>query len=114
MSNESERELQQRLRKLEAEINSKSVPEYQVRKIPNTDKSGFTSANVHIERIVQWFKGLSKIGQVAVCGVGFVVTLTVIQAVFRLLSAVMSLAVLAMLLYLGYKFVVSNSSKDKQ
>ncbi len=115
MSNESERELQQRLQNLEAEINSASVPDYQVHKIPNpnTDPANFISTNVHIRQIVQWFKGLSKTAQVVVCGVGFLATLTMLQALFKLVSAVISLAILAVLLYLGYKFIVSKSLKGK-
>ncbi|WP_088243270.1 hypothetical protein [Calothrix rhizosoleniae] len=113
MTNESERELQQRLQNLEAEINSASVPDYQVHKIPNTDPANFTSTDVHIRRIVQWFKGLSKTAQVVVCGVGFLASLTMLQALFKLVSAVISLAILAVLLYLGYKFIVSKSLKGK-
>ncbi|MDJ0675120.1 MAG: hypothetical protein QNJ36_07050 [Calothrix sp. MO_167.B42] len=114
MNNESERELRQRLQNLEAEINSSSVPEYQVHKIPNTDRSKFTSTNVHVGRIVQWFKGLSKPVQVIVCGVGFLASLTILQAVFKLVTAAISLAILAVLLYLGYKFVISKSLSGKQ
>jgi len=113
MNNELEKELRQRLQNLEAEINSSSVPKYQVHKTPNADHSQFASINVHIERIVQWFKGLSKTAQVIVCGAGFLATLTILQTLFKLITAAISLAILALLLYLGYKFVISKSLPGK-
>lgn len=114
MSTESEREFQQRLQDLEAEVNSADAPKYKVHKIPNSDRSNFISTNVHVGRIVQWFKGLSKTAQVVVCGVGFLATLTMLQALFKLVSAAISLAMLAVVIYLGYKFIVSKSLKGKQ
>lgn len=113
MSTESERELQQRLQQLEAEVKGASVPDYQVQKMTNTDGSGFTSANIHVERIVTWFKSLSKTAQVVVLAAGFFMTLAIVQALFKLVTAAISLAMLSVLVYLGYKFFVSNNLKGK-
>ena len=113
MSTESEREMQQRLKDLETEINSQSVPDYQVQKIPNRSKSRFASISNVAAQISQWFKNLSKTAQIAVLGTGFFISLAMVQAIFKLLSAAISLTILVVLVYLGYKFFVSNSLKGK-
>ena len=113
MSTESERELQQRLKDLETEINSQSVPEYKAQKIPNTSKSSFASMNNVAGQVTRWFKNLSKTAQIAVLGTGSFISLAMVQAIFKLLSAAISLTILVVLVYLGYKFFVSNSLKGK-
>ncbi|MDJ0736902.1 MAG: hypothetical protein QNJ47_23015 [Nostocaceae cyanobacterium] len=109
MNPQSEEDLQYRLQKLEAEINSSQSPE-----MTETNQGGFPNLNLHLTRFLNWFRSLSGIGKLIVGGVGFVFTLAILQAVFKLVTAVISLTVLAVLVYLGYKFVVSSNLKDNQ
>lgn len=111
MSSESERELQQHLHALETEINSQSMPNSETEKNFDVDNSSFIGINNIANttgKIIQWFKNLPRVSQIAVLVLCFLISLTVIQAIFKLLAAAVSLAVFVTLIYLGYKFFVSK------
>ena len=74
----------------------------------------FAKLNRNFQRFQIWFQGLSGIKKLAVTGVGILLGFMVLQTVFRLVASVISLALLAGLVYLGYKFLVSNSLQRKQ
>jgi hypothetical protein len=113
MNPQPEEDLQRRLQKLEAEINSFS-PNPQRETQQQTSQSGFAKLNLYLERSKIWFQSLSGLKKLAVAGGGMLLGLLVLQTVFKLVASVISLAVLAVLVYLGYKFFVSNSSQPKK
>ncbi|MEH1873943.1 hypothetical protein [Nostoc sp.] len=113
MNPQREEDLQRRLNKLEAEINSspKVVPQPQEQK--QTEASVFAKFNLQLERFQIWFNSLSGTKKLVVSGVTVLVGLAMLQAVFKLVASVISLALLALLVYVGYKIFVSSSFQRK-
>jgi hypothetical protein len=112
MNRQPEEDLQRRLNQLEAEINSppRVVPETQ----KQTPQSVFAKLNLQLERFQIWFNGLPGAKKLVVLGVTALVGLAMLQAVFKLVASVITLAVLAVLVYVGYKFFVSSGFQRKQ
>ncbi|MFM7365310.1 MAG: hypothetical protein ACKO11_12625 [Cuspidothrix sp.] len=118
MNYQPKKDLQRRLENLEAEIKSdtkkltngnNSVPPEA--KTPVTD---LWQWNLYLERFGTWFKSLSTLKKVVVTGVIMLLTVWILQTVFALVAAIISLAVLTVLVYLGYKFFVANSLHNHQ
>ncbi|WP_016949306.1 hypothetical protein [Anabaena sp. PCC 7108] len=114
MNPKSEEDWQRRLQKLEEEMNSFSTTPTQSETQQQTPSSGFAKLNSYLERSRLWFQSLAGIKKVAVAGLAIFLGFLVLQTVFKLVASVISLALLAVLVYLGYKFFVSNSFQNKQ
>ncbi|MEH2424343.1 MAG: hypothetical protein V7K48_26565 [Nostoc sp.] len=112
MNPQPEEDLQRRLDQLETEINSPPgvVPQPQ----KQTPQSVFAKLNLQLERFQIWFNGLSGAKKLVVSGVTVLVALVMLQTVFKLIASVITLALLAALVYVGYKFFVSSSFQRKQ
>ncbi|MHC5595884.1 MAG: hypothetical protein ACYTXC_07990 [Nostoc sp.] len=112
MNHQPEEDLQRRLDQLEAEMNSTPgvVPQPQ----KQTPQSIFANLNLQLERFGVWFNSLSGTKKLVVSGVTVVVGLAMLQTVFKLVASVITLALLAALVYVGYKFFVSGSFQRKQ
>ncbi|CCH65041.1 hypothetical protein RINTHM_5750 [Richelia intracellularis HM01] len=111
MNYKSERELQQHLHSLEIEINSQYMPNSETEKKIDVDNSSFAGINnvANITgKITQWFTNLTRVSQIGVLVLSLVISVAVIQAIFKLLAAAISLTVFLTLIYLGYKFFVSK------
>ena len=106
MNPQPEEDLQRRLQNLEAEIKSADVNARQ--SAAQTPVTRFTQWNLYLERSKNWFNGLSTIKKLAVTGIVMLLTVWMLQTVFALVASVISLAVLAVLVYLGYKFFIAN------
>lgn len=63
-------------------------------------------------QVLDKFQKLPKPGQVAVFAVGAIVVLTVFNSIVQLLSAVMTLGVLGVLIYIAYKLAISPDSSN--
>ncbi|NJL84039.1 MAG: hypothetical protein HC890_15945 [Chloroflexaceae bacterium] len=61
-----------------------------------------------------WFKGLPAAGQVAIAAVAIVFGISLLNTVLKLVAAVLSVAVLAIILYLLYRryLIDGGSSSD--
>ncbi|MBD2411283.1 hypothetical protein FACHB389_16460 [Nostoc calcicola FACHB-389] len=114
MNPQREEDLQRRLDKLEAEINSlpEVVPQSPEQK--RTSEFSFANLNLQLERFRIWFGSLSGTKKLVVSGAGVLLGLAIAQAVFKLVASVISLALLAVLVYVGYKFFVSNGFQRKE
>ncbi|MDZ8187332.1 MAG: hypothetical protein RMX96_21100 [Nostoc sp. ChiSLP02] len=114
MNPQREEDLQRRLDKLEAEINS--VPEVVPQSPQQKQTSEFTFANLNLqlERFRIWFGSLSGTKKLVVGGGVALLGLAIVQAVFKLVASAIALALLGVLVYLGYKFFVSSSFQRKQ
>lgn len=127
---------QQRLQELEAEVNQtagqsseqnqrqtngqnnnpESTPgNYTSYTIPEELKAMANPARYQplLDRTLLWFNTLPQVGKIAVVVVGAFVTFSVLRSVLQLVAAIASLAILGVLLYLGYKFLVANQITDK-
>jgi len=58
------------------------------------------------------FQSLPKAGQVAVFAVGAIIVLTVFNTVVQLISALMTLALLGVLVYIAYKLTITPDSSN--
>ncbi|WP_414548279.1 hypothetical protein [Anabaena sp. CCY 0017] len=110
---QSDEDLQRRLQNLEAQINSKSVNVEQQPENTQKLQSAFLKFKSHLARLQPWFQNLNGITKVIVAGVGVLVGFAMLQAVLTLVASVISVAVLAFLVYLGYKFFVSGNLQKK-
>ncbi|KZL50510.1 MULTISPECIES: hypothetical protein [Cyanophyceae] len=114
MNRQHEEDLQRRLQNLEAEINSTSGDVGQPPK--NTEKlqSVFLNWKSRLAQLQLWFENLNGTTKVIVAAGGVLLGFAMLQAVLKLVSSVISLALLGFFVYLGYKFFVSGSWKKKQ
>ncbi|MEO0932744.1 MAG: hypothetical protein AAFY21_02965 [Cyanobacteria bacterium J06641_2] len=70
---------------------------------------------MHIRKITNWFYNLQAIGKFIAVVVGFILGFAILQAALKLIASVISMALLAGLVYLGYNFFVAgNSSQVKE
>jgi hypothetical protein len=76
-------------------------------------QSVFANLNLQLERFQIWFNSLSGVKKLVVSGVTVLVGLAMLQAVFKLVASVITLALLAVLVYVGYKFFVSSTTRQK-
>jgi hypothetical protein len=106
MNSQPEEDLQRRLQNLEAEIKSARVNAPQTE--TQTPVTKFSQWNLYLERSRNWFNSLSIIKKLAVTGIVMLLTVWMVQTVFALVASVISLAMLAVLVYLGYKFFIAN------
>ncbi len=113
MNPQREEDLQHRLQQLEAEIHSPSEVVPQSQQKIQSSQSGFSTFNSLRGRISSWFNRLSGIGKLVVLGVAALFGFAILQFVFKLIATVISLALLALLVYLGYKFFVSSTARQK-
>ncbi|MBG1270167.1 hypothetical protein [Nostoc sp. WHI] len=113
MNPQRDEDLQRRLDKLEAEINSSPevVPQPQQKQTP---QFGFANLNLQLERFQIWFNSLSRTKKLVVSGVTVLLGLAMLQTVFKLIASVITLALLAALVYVGYKFFVSSNFQRKK
>lgn len=112
--NPPEEDLKSCLQKVEAEINTDLVIVPQSQKVVKSSQSGFLSLYYNFVQFVTFFNNLSGVQKLIVSSVGFLLGLAILQAVLKLVAAVISLALLAILVYVGYKFLVSNNSVNQQ
>lgn len=114
MNYQPEEDLQRRLQKLEAEINSSSKEVERSQPPNNASGFSFSSLKSHLGRSQLWFENLSGTKKAIFAGVAVLLGFAIVQAVLKLVASAISLAVLALLVYLGYKFFVSGSFQNKQ
>jgi len=100
-------DIEEKLQELEKEINGSNPSEVK----PDNP----VTLSTFSDRFLEWFKTLSKGGQVAVFIVAAIASLSLIKIVVELISLSIGLGFMAVLLYLGYKFFLgSNTSNNNQ
>jgi hypothetical protein len=114
MNPQSEDDLQRRLQNLEAEINSKSANQGNLPETTQTSQSDIPNVKSQFAKLRLWFNNLSGTTKLIVAGVAALLGLGMLQAVLKLVSSVVSLALIAFLVYLGYKFFISGNFQNKQ
>ncbi len=108
MNPQPEDDLERRLQQLEAEIKSQSsAPD-------NNSPLSWLNWPPKFQKIQLWFNALSGTNKLIVVGVSVILGLAIAQMVLKLVFWAISLALLAGLVYLGYKFFVSGNSQNKQ
>lgn len=113
MNPESEQELEQRLQQLEAELNPSpsSVPVSQAQ--TSQPQPTTLTVELQLQRFVSWFSNLPSFAKLIIVGIGILVSFAILRAVLKLVAALFSLAILAVVLYFAYQFLVARSqTKD--
>jgi len=110
MNSQPDQELEQRLQQLEAEITTPTSPPVVAQPQQPVAPTDQSSVPTVLYRFVNWFKGLSNVGKLIVVAVAFVVGLAILRVVLRIVAAVISLAFLAVLMYFGYRFLLTRTS----
>lgn len=113
MNPQSEQDLQQRLEQLERETNS--APAGVTRPEPGTpqlvEKTNITANEPSpVGQFFNWFNNLSTVAKFIVVSVGAVFGIAILRAVLNLVAAIISLGVLALVLYVGYRIFVSRNT----
>jgi hypothetical protein len=115
MNSPNNQDWEQRLKELEQEIDRTTSPESAehtetVRPHVEIDPSQKITAWLNSAR--DWFNNLPTAGRVIV-GVGAIaIGFSVLNVFLRLISSLISIAILGGLLYLGYKFLVTSSKSE--
>ncbi len=109
----SERDLKRKLDEMEAEINQDTAADSQ-----NETQSVFPQLEINPSPQVQgwidttkaWFNSLPKFGKAAIAVGGVWLSFSILGAVLHIVSSVLSLAMIGLVLYVGYRLF--NSSSD--
>jgi hypothetical protein len=116
MNPQPDRDLDLRLQQLEAELSQTppspptiTQPEKPLQ--PQTDSS--RTLHSQLNRFINWFNGLPGLGRLLAIGFLAIVGFAILRAVLQLVAAVISLAVLAVLLYFVYQFFLARSAETK-
>ncbi len=117
MNSQPERDLEQRLEELEREANSVPVevtkPQPASPQLIQDTKLAATETSP-LGQFFNWFSHLSSAGKLIVLSVGAVFGIAILRAVLNLVAAVISLGVLALVLYVGYRFFVSRAETNNR
>lgn len=110
---ESDRELQRRLEKLEIELNS---PPNTHPVVPQTQKQQAekaTAVSSSLNKFINLFNGLPNAGKIIVGGVGIIFGFAILRTLLSLVASLFSLAFLGLLVYGMYQFLLSRSQRAK-
>jgi hypothetical protein len=108
---------EKKLQELEVEMNQKSTssPKIETPFVQplTSSESRAELFNSLLSQVKNWYEGLNNTGRIAVTVVGLIIGFVLLNSVLKLVTALISLAVLAVVLYLGYKFFISSQESGK-
>lgn len=80
----------------------------------DVDATGFGSETLQhsYQQLTAWFQGIPASGKVFAIAVGGLLSLTLIKTVFQLISALITLSVFGVILYLVYRFWIAPKSSE--
>ena len=114
MDSSDKQNWQRRLEELEVEIdqNAASNTKEQTETVkPHVEIANNSSVSSWLNSARDWFNGLAPIGQVAVGILGVMIGFSLLGALIKVVSSVISIAIVGGLIYLGYKYLFAESSK---
>ena len=114
MNSSDKQDWQRRLEELEVEVNqsTSSNSERQTETVhPHVEIDQAQSISSWLNSSRDWFNSLAPIGQVAVGIVGIMLGFSVLNIFLKVISSLVSVAILGGLIYLGYKYIVVGSSQ---
>lgn len=110
MERQPEDDLQQSINELES---SSALVVAQSQQIVPPSPS-ITSAIANLWAFVSWFFNLPLVAKIGMIGGGIVLGFAIFQAVLKLIASVIGVTLLLGLVYLGYKFFVSDTGQNQQ
>ena len=103
MNSHNDPNFKQKLEDLESEIPYTPQPMQGQINLPQTLKTFYN-------QFLIWFKDLPQVGQIIVAVAGLATGFAVLKLAVELISMVVSLAVVAVVIYIGYQFFKSSQS----
>lgn len=97
-----------RLKELEAKINSESPQTTQTTSPSNLK----INLKTFYDKFIVWFNHLPKAGQIAIASVGLIAGLALLKTLIELISLAITLAVVGVIVYIGYQ-IFQSSQKSK-
>lgn len=112
----SERDLQSKLDEMEAQMKQQQVsdsPEFETKKVfPQVEINPSPKVQGWINSSKAWFSTLPKIGKAAVAIGGVWLGFSVLGAILHVVSSVISIGVIGLVLYVGYRLFTNNSESN--
>ena len=106
-NDQSDRELQRRLEKLEIELNTPANAPPVASETQKEQSSSAVSSNLN--KFISLFKALPNAGKIIVAGVGVIVGFAILRTLFSLVASLFSLAFLGLLVYGMYQFLLNRN-----
>lgn len=110
---ESDRELQRRLEKLEIELDAQPNTGISAAKTQTQQAEKVTSVSSNLTKFINLFNGLPNAGKIIVGGVGIIFGFAILRTLLSLVASLFSLAFLGLLVYGMYQFLLSRSQRAK-
>jgi hypothetical protein len=110
MNSQPQEEWKRRIQELKSGINSFYSDQLQGSQLRQNTTN---QINKYWNQYQTWFQGLSTVKKVAVATITIILCFLTLQTVFRLLISIISLAVLGVLVYLGYRFLLNKNLFNK-
>ena len=103
MNNPENNNTERRLEELELELEKKDEPSTP-KNLNNQDSS--SSLEKYFKLVLGWFENLPSSGKIVVVVVGIVVGFSLFNSFLKLVASVLTIAILSLILYGVYKFVI--------
>jgi len=114
MNSPEKQDLDRRLQELETQINQPSIPLIETQPAQPLQTSSQKAPDIEsvFKQAQNWFNGLSPVAKGIVLVGGVMVGFVLLRTILQLVASLLSLAVLGVLLYLGYKFWLARQSPE--
>jgi hypothetical protein len=112
MNSQENPDNERRLQKLEMEINQDQIRTVQTQtEQPSPENSNFAFLLPSgLNQVANWFNSLPNPGKVVVAIIATLIGFSILKTVLQLVASLISLALLGVILYLGYKFFIAPGS----
>ncbi|MDJ0690844.1 MAG: hypothetical protein QNJ41_20335 [Xenococcaceae cyanobacterium MO_188.B32] len=115
MNSSDNQDWQRKLEELEKEVNQNDSSTVQTETetvYPKVEIDNMNSSSGWLNSARDWFNSLAPIGQVAVGVIAIMLGFSVLNIFLKVISSLISVAILGGLVYLGYKYIFAESSKN--
>lgn len=110
MNFQDNRDNERRLQELEREINQ-SIPTIETRvEQPLAENANSEILASRLTQVANWFNSLPKPGKIVITIIAVLLGFSLLKSILQLVAALISLALLGVILYLGYKFLIAPKS----
>ena len=115
MNSSDNQDWQRKLEELEKEVNQNNPSTVQTQTetvYPEVEIDNMNSSSGWLNSARDWFNGLAPIGQIAVGVIAVMLGFSVLNIFLKVISSLISVAILGGLVYLGYKYIFAESPKN--
>jgi len=113
MASQQKRDLDRRLQELEREVNQTvSSATHKVREAEPLQRAASNARSGMVPRARDWFEQLPQLGKIAVIAGGAIVGFSLLKTVLQLVTSLLTLALVAGALYVGYRLFLAPERTD--